>query len=170
LSFECLRGWFQSICLSRCFRLPSLLLVRACTPHDAWRRSVYYGTSHLKTQGKKRRCHRTDLVNVPLSPGGSGFITSTSLVLPLGTGEVNCSTPATPGLRGDRLIRPCGPAQSRTGSLTAQLAVRFPVSASVRPLPYSPCNGLPIYTLACDQSFCCTEHFGLCSFNVPRNN
>jgi hypothetical protein len=52
LSFECLRGWFQSICPSRCFRLPSLLLLRACTPHDAWRRSVYYGTSPFKTQGK----------------------------------------------------------------------------------------------------------------------
>ena len=53
LSFEYLRGWFQSICLSRCFRLPSLQLVRACTRHDAWRLSVYYGTSPLKTQGKR---------------------------------------------------------------------------------------------------------------------
>jgi hypothetical protein len=89
------------------------------------------------------------LVNVPLSPGGSGIITSTSVVLPLRAGEAYYSTPATPGLRGCRLIRLFGPRRSRTGSLTAQLAVRFPVSASVVPLPYSPCNGSPIYTLGC---------------------
>ena len=99
------------------------------------------------------------LVNVPLSPGGSGIITSTSVVLPLRTGEAYCSTPATPGLRGCRLIRLFGPRRSRTGSLTAQLAVRFPVSASVVPLPYSPYNGLPIYTLGC--------WFGNASFLEP---
>jgi hypothetical protein len=38
---------------------------------------------------------------------------------------------------------------TRTGSLTAQLAVRFPASVSVIPLPYSPFNGSPIYTLGC---------------------
>ena len=99
------------------------------------------------------------LVNVPLSPGGSGIITSTSVVLPLRTGEAYCSTPATPELRGCRLIRLFGPRRSRTGSLTAQLAVRFPVSASVVPLPYSPCNGSPIYTLGCG--------FGNASFLEP---
>jgi hypothetical protein len=38
---------------------------------------------------------------------------------------------------------------TRTGSLTAQIAVRFPALVSVFPLPYSPFNGSPIYTLGC---------------------
>jgi hypothetical protein len=52
LSFECVRGWFQIFCLSRCARLPSLQLMKACTWHLAWRRFLCYGTSPLKTQGK----------------------------------------------------------------------------------------------------------------------
>ena len=47
---------------------------------------------------------------------------------------------------------------TRTGSLTAQIAVRFPALVSVHPLLYSPFNGLPIYTLGCwfgNASFIC---------------
>ena len=39
--------------------------------------------------------------------------------------------------------------ETRTGSLIAQIAIRFPALVSVLPLPYSPFNGSPIYTLWC---------------------
>ena len=52
LGFGFSRGLFQTFFLSTCFRLPSLRLLRACTPHRAWRRFLYACYLCPKTQGK----------------------------------------------------------------------------------------------------------------------
>ena len=123
------------------------------------------GTIRGDAQRRGNRCNKKGVATEPtwlntrFVPAARGSSLPLRWSFLIGTGEAYCTTPATPGLRGYRLIRLPVPRRSRAGSLTAQLAVRFPVSVYVIPLPYSPSNGLPIYTLGC--------WFGNASFIKP---